>query len=133
MVNALSQEIRIKNGVPLGSVIGPLVLLLSVNDLLSVINVLTLLFANDLKMVSARSQSGLLQSFFYKIWKLSVNWAPPLLLSFATGSPGDSIQVTNVAKVLDVIVGSFFLTIHPLQRDCQQSKAYVVYDKTVVR
>ncbi len=74
MVNALSQEIRIEGGIPQGSVIGPLVLLLSVNDLLSVINVLTLLFANDVKMVSARSQSGLLQSFFYNIWKLSVNW-----------------------------------------------------------
>ncbi len=60
MADALSQETRIKSGVPQGSVVGPLLFLLFVNDLSSVINVTTLLFADDVKMVSPRSQSDLL-------------------------------------------------------------------------
>ncbi len=65
VADALSQEIRIKSGVSQGSVIGPLLFLLIVNDLPSVINVITLLFADDVKVVSSRSQSDLLQSSLY--------------------------------------------------------------------
>ncbi len=50
MADALSQETRIKSGVPQGSVIGPLLFLVFVNDLPSVISVTTLLFADDAKM-----------------------------------------------------------------------------------
>ncbi len=44
----------------------------------SVINVLTLLLVDDVKMVSPRSQSGLLQSSLYNIWMWSVNWDLPM-------------------------------------------------------
>ncbi len=43
--------------VPQGSVIGPLVFLVSVNGLADVLEALTLLFADDVKMVTRRSQS----------------------------------------------------------------------------
>ncbi len=96
VVDALSHEIRIKIGVPKRSVIGPFLFLLYVNDIRSVINVLTPFFADDVKMVSPRSQSGILQN--YVIWGFPINptkcnyfairQAPPVQLSFATGSPG---------------------------------------------
>ncbi len=50
--NALLQETRIKSGVPGGSVIGPLLFLLFVNDLPSVINVMALLFTDDFKTLT---------------------------------------------------------------------------------
>ncbi len=99
---------------PQGSVIGPLLFLLFVNDLPSFIDVTTLLFTDDVKMVSPRPQSDLFQAPLCNVWNLSVNWdlpinptkcnyiaigrAPPLQLSLATGSPGNSIQVANAVK-----------------------------------
>ncbi len=53
--DALSQETRIKSGIPQGSVNEPLPFFLFVSDLPSIINVLTLLFADDAKTVSPRS------------------------------------------------------------------------------
>ncbi len=58
MADALLQETRIKSGVPQVSVIRPILFLLYVNDLPSVINLTTMVFADDVKMVS---QSDLLQ------------------------------------------------------------------------
>ncbi len=52
VVATLSQETNIKSGVPQGSVIGPLLFLLFVNDLSSVINVIALLFADDFKTLT---------------------------------------------------------------------------------
>ncbi len=109
--------------------IGPLLFLVFVNDLPSVINVTTLLFVDDVKVVSPRSQSGRLQGSPHNVWNRSVNWdlpinptkcncfavgrAPPLQLSLATGSPGNSIQVANVVKDLGVLIDhSFSLSIH---------------------
>ncbi len=57
VADELSQWTRIKSGVPQGSMIGPLLFLLFVNDFL---NVTTLLFADAVKMVSPRSRSDLL-------------------------------------------------------------------------
>ncbi len=51
VADALSQEARIK--------IEPLLFLLLINDFPNVINVITLFFVYDVKMVSSRSQSGL--------------------------------------------------------------------------
>ncbi len=123
VADALSQETMIESGVPQASVIGPLLFLLFVNDLTA------LLFADDVKMVSPRSQSDLLQGSFYNVWKWSVNWdlpinptksnyiaigrAPALQIFLATGSPSNSIQVTNVVKNLGVLIGnSFSSSIH---------------------
>ncbi len=71
--DALSQETRIKGGEPKGSVIGPLLFLLFVNHRQSVIDVTTLPFADDVKMVSPRSQSDLLQDSLYNFGNWSVN------------------------------------------------------------
>ncbi len=67
MADALSQETRIKGGEPKGSVIGPLLFLLFVNHLPSVIDVTTLPFADDVKMVPPRSQGAFLQDSLYNV------------------------------------------------------------------
>ncbi len=112
-----------------GSVIGSLLFLLFVNDLPSVINVTKLRFADDVKVVSPRSQRDLLLGSLYNVWHLSVNWTlpinptkfnyiaiegvHPLQLSLDTGSLGDSIQVANVVKDLGVLMdNSFPASIH---------------------
>ncbi len=93
---------------------GPLIFFWFVNNLPSVIYVLTLLFADDVKMVSPLSQGDHLQSSVN--WGLLINstkcnytsigWAPPLELSFAAGIRGDSILVPNVVLHLGVLVDS---------------------------
>ncbi len=71
-------------------------------------------FAGDVKMLSPRSQSGLLLCSLNSAWNLSIHWdlpinptkcnyiaigrANPLQLFFASGSPGDSTRVANVEK-----------------------------------
>ncbi len=84
----------------------------------SVINVTTLLFADDVKIVSPHSQSNLLQSSLYNVWNLSTNRYPPFNptkcnsivigrvspLQLSLVSAGNSIQVVNVVP--------FLLTIH---------------------
>ncbi len=52
--------------------------LLLINDLLSVITVITVPLADDVKMVSPRSQSSLLQNYLFDVWNLSVNWEFPI-------------------------------------------------------
>ncbi len=56
-----SGAIPMHSGVPQGSMIGPLLFLLFVNDLPDVLETMTLLFADDVKMVS----SGPLWPTFY--------------------------------------------------------------------
>ncbi len=52
-----SGDTPVHSCVPQGSVIGPLLLLISVNDLPDVHEALMLLFANDVKMVTPRTQN----------------------------------------------------------------------------
>ncbi len=49
-----SGAIPMHSGVPRGSVIGPLLFLFFVNDLADVLEALTLLFVDDVKMVTRR-------------------------------------------------------------------------------
>ncbi len=55
-------------GVPQGSVIGRLLFLLLVSDLPDALNVLTLLFADDVKMVTRRAQNVRLYSSLITVW-----------------------------------------------------------------
>ncbi len=142
MADALSQETRIKSGAPQESVIGPILFLLLDDDLQSVINVTTLLLADDVKMVSPRSQIDLLQGSLYNVWNWSVNWGLPINLTkmqlyryrvhtsspiiLATGSPGESAQFINFIKDPGVLTDSSFPT-------SNQSMACSVYDKAVFR
>ncbi len=67
VTDVLSQEIRIKSGASHGSVIGSLLFVLFVNELPRVINVITRLFAGDVKIASPRVLSGHLQSSLYNV------------------------------------------------------------------
>ncbi len=62
------------SGVPQGSVIGPLLLLLFVNDLLDVLEAMTLLFADDVKLVAQRTQNLNLHGSRTAAWDWSKKW-----------------------------------------------------------
>ncbi len=71
-----SAAIPMHSGVLQGFVIGPLLFLLFVNGLPDVLETLTLLFADDVKMVTRRSQNMNLHRFLTaasKKWDLSIN------------------------------------------------------------
>ncbi len=64
----LSEEAPCHSGVPQGSVIGPLLFLLYINDLSAAIGDSAFLFADDVKMVYPRSQSSRLLSSLSSAW-----------------------------------------------------------------
>ncbi len=66
-----SGAIPLHSGGPQGYLIGPLLFLLFVNDLPNVLEPLTLLFADDVKMVTRRSQSMNLHSSLTASWDWS--------------------------------------------------------------
>ncbi len=66
------------NGVPQGSVIGPLLFLLFVNDLPDVLEVLTPLFADDINIVTRPTQNMNLHSFLTATWNWSKKWELPI-------------------------------------------------------
>ncbi len=102
------------SGVTQGSVIGPLLLLLFVNDLSDVLKALALLFADDVKMVTPQSQSMNLHSFLTAAWDWSKKWdlpinptkcnyltigqEVPLRLSFFPDGSGTPIPVSKLVK-----------------------------------
>ncbi len=57
-LSELSGAISMHSGVPKGSVIGPLLFLIFVNDLPEVLETLSVLFADNVKMVTRRSRSS---------------------------------------------------------------------------
>ncbi len=52
----------------------------------------------------------------------------PFQFFLATGSPADSIKVTNVVKVLGSLMDNLFSPSNNLERSCLQSKMNAVYD-----
>ncbi len=73
-----SGAISMHSGVPQGSVVGPLLFLLFVNDLPDVLETMALLFADDVKMVTRRSQSMNLHSSLTAAWDWSKIWDLPI-------------------------------------------------------
>ncbi len=69
---------KTRGGIPMQSVVpqvrGALLLLLLVNDLPSVIVALTLLFGDDVKMVTRRTQKMNLHSSLTAAWDWSKKW-----------------------------------------------------------
>ncbi len=102
------------SGVSQGSVIGPLLFLLFVNNLPDVLETLTLLFADDAKMVTRRSQSMNLRSSLTAAWDWSKKWdlqinpskcnyltigrEVPLRLSFFPDGSGSTIPVSTLVN-----------------------------------
>ncbi len=73
-----SKAIPMQCGVPWSSVIDPLSFLLFVNDLLDVLEALQLLFADDVKLITWRTQSMNLHSSLTAAWDWRKNWGPPI-------------------------------------------------------
>ncbi len=113
----LSGAIPMRSVVPQTSVLGPLLFLLFVNDLPDALDALTLLFVDDIKMVTPRTQdlnhhSSLIAPLdFSQKWGLPINPAKwnyftreiPLRLSFfpMTWHPHPSIQISQGSRGLD--------------------------------
>ncbi len=62
------------SGVPQGSVIGPLPFLLFVNDLPDLLQGKVLLFADDVNIISPRSQYNNTELSLHSAWDWSVTW-----------------------------------------------------------
>ncbi len=73
-----SGAIPMHSGVSQGSVIGPLLFLLFMNDLPDVLETMTLLFEDDVKMVTRRPQSMNLHSSLTAAWDWSKKWDLPI-------------------------------------------------------
>ncbi len=120
-----SGAIPMHSGVPQDSVIGPLRFLLFVNGLPDVLEALTLLLADDIKMVTRRSQSMNLHSSLTAAWDWSQKWDLPinptksnlyltigrevsLSLSFFPNWSGTPIPVSKSVKDLKVQTDDMF-------------------------
>ncbi len=76
-----SGAIPLQSGVPQGSGIGPLLFLLFVNDLPDAFEALTLLFADDVKIVTRPTQNMNLHSSLTAAWDWLKKWDLPINLS----------------------------------------------------
>ncbi len=71
-------SIPMRSCAPQGSAIGPFLFLLFVNDLPDAVEALTLLFADDIKMVTRRTQNMNLHSSITAAWDWSKKWDIPI-------------------------------------------------------
>ncbi len=71
---SLSQVAEAVSGVPQGSVLGPILFVIYVNDLSDNLPIDHLLYADDVKLIAPRKQSDALQSSLLAISKWSEDW-----------------------------------------------------------
>ena len=77
--NVLSNPIEVSSGVPQGSVLGPTLFLLYINDLVDTIkHSQIMLFADDLKIFNLSSKHDLLQSDLNNLSLWSTKWQLPI-------------------------------------------------------
>ncbi len=78
-VNGCVSECRsTQSGAPQGSVLGPILFLIYVNDLPDLLQVKVLLFADDVELISQRSHAQTLQNDLTKAYEWSKYWNLPL-------------------------------------------------------
>ena len=71
----ISESINISSGVPQGSVLGPLIFLIYINDLCDVIKHSSIyLFADDIKLFNVSSEKSSIQTDITEIFKWSKKW-----------------------------------------------------------
>jgi hypothetical protein len=119
--STLSDKIPVTSGVPQGSILGPTLFLLFINDLVNVIeHSEILLFADDLKIFNSSSNNFLLQSdlnnvvTWSKIWQLPISVKKCNILYIGRNNPNhkyylDGVQLESVGsscKDLGVFISS---------------------------
>ncbi len=75
---SLSMEADVSSGVPQGSVLGPILFLLFVNDIPDILRGKVLLFADDVKLVSRRGDIATLQQDLNRVTEWAAQWDLPL-------------------------------------------------------
>ncbi len=92
--------------------IWPFIFFLFHTNLPSVVNVVTLLLIDNVRIVTPQSQRGSWQSCRYNVWKkikrhlinptkcnyIAIEWAPPFQLYFGVLTLEDFMHVANVVK-----------------------------------
>ncbi len=91
----------------------------------------TLLFSDDVTMVSPRSQSDLFKDSLLNVWNRSVSWDLPINTTKCKYIAIERAPPLQFPAIW-AFSSQFFITLHPLQTCYLQSKTDVVYDKAVV-
>ena len=122
--DAKSPTARAESGVPQGSVLGPLLFLLYVNDIPSVVSSFCLLFADDVKLIAPRFDWQQLQEDLRTFHRWSSEWdlpinaskcahlpigrPPPMILTFNPTVEGQEITESAIVKDLGVLANTSF-------------------------
>ncbi len=132
--------IPMRSGVPQGFLIGPLFFLPFGNNLPYAFEALTLLFADDLKMVTLRTQNNNLYSSLTAEWGwsqkldllinptkcnyLTIGRDVPLRLSFSRNGPGTHLPVSKLVKYQRVQTGKAFAPSGQIAEDGNKAKRF---------
>ena len=87
----LSQSAELKAGVPQGSILGPVLFVLFINDQPGAVNNMPLLFADDLSVIGTVASSNLRESLWKSLQKdidALLEWADENQMQFARTKPG---------------------------------------------